>query len=77
MRTIQRPHAAVIKRGRNPGRFIVTHGTIGRESGSFMIGVRRSIIISLVTTDAGVGRIVVIPVVTCCTVIRNIGMRSQ
>jgi hypothetical protein len=38
-------------------------------SGSLVIGVRRGIIIGLVTTNAGVGCIVVISVVTGCTVV--------
>lgn len=55
----------------------MTHGTVGRESGSLVIGVRRGIIIGLVTTDAGVGCIVVVSIVTGCTVIGYVGMCSN
>ena len=77
MRTVQWPHAAVIKCGRNPGGLIVTHRTVCRESGRFVIGIGGSVIICQVATHTGVWCIVVVSVVTCCTIIGNIGMCTQ
>ena len=74
MRAIQRPYTAVIKSGRYPGCLVVTHGTVGREPGSFVIWIGGGIIIVLVTSHTGIRCIVVVTIVAGRTIIGNVGM---
>ena len=71
MRAIQRPHTAVIKSGRYPGCLVVTHGTVGREPGSFVIWIGGGIIVVLVTSHTGIRCIVVVAIVAGRTVVGN------
>ena len=63
--------AIVIKGGRNPGIFTMTGVAIGRKLGRDVIRVRRSIEISCMAANAGIGGIIVIPIMTGGAIIGN------
>ena len=77
MCSIQWPYTAVVKCGGYPGSLVVTHCTIGREPGSFVIWIGGGVIVILVTTHTGIRCIVVVAVVTGCTVVGNARVCSQ
>lgn len=66
----------VIKDRRRPGCFTMTGSTIRRELLRYMVWIQGSIVIRLVATYAGVGRVVIIPVMTGSAIIGNACMRS-
>ena len=77
MCSIQWPYTAVVKCGGYPGSLVVTHCTIGREPGSFVIWIGGGVIVILVTSHTGIRCIVVVAVVTGCTVVGNGCVRSD
>jgi len=66
----------VVKSGRYPRIFIVASCTIHRKLQSSVIGVGGVVIIVGVAPVAGVRRAVVIAVVTCCAIVGDGGMRT-
>ena len=64
----------VVEGGGCPSVFIVAGGTIHRELQGNVVGVRRLVVIVEVTAVARVGRIVVVAVVACRTIVGYDGM---
>lgn len=67
----------VIEGGGNPGCLIVTFRTIGRKLLCNVIRIGCLRVIVVMTTIAGIRRIVIVAVVTCCAVVGNGCMRSD
>ena len=59
-----------------PGRFTVATGAIGRKLSRNMVRIGRIVVVIGVATRTGVGGIIVVAIMTSCTVIRNPCMRS-
>ena len=76
MSTCERINRVVVKTGWHPGILRVALRTICRQLLNAVIGIRCLVKICGMTAYAGVRRIVVSPVMTSGTVIRNIRMRS-
>lgn len=76
MRSGEWVNGAVVKRRRRPGTFTVAAFTIGRELVGGVIGISRRKVVWLVASCAGIGRIGVIAVVTCRTIVGNGSMRA-
>ena len=66
----------VVKGGRHPGRFAMATGTISRKLRGYVVGVASIVVVCQVAAYTGVGRIVVIAVVTGSTIIGNGRMRA-
>ena len=76
MRTGQRIHCIVIKSSRRPGGLAVTGCTIHGELRGGVVRIGGRIVIGRMTPCTGIGRVVVIPVVTGSTIVGNLRMRS-
>ena len=64
----------MVKVGRRPGRLTMANGAICRELRCFVVRAARLVEVIKVTTNTGIGGIVVIPVMAHGTVVGNSGM---
>lgn len=76
MCSCKRINDIVIESRRHPGCFVVASRTVGGELRCRVVGIRGIVIIGGVAAVAGVGRVVIIPVVAGGAVIRNGGVRA-